>query len=494
MKSYSRVFVFLLIISIPVNLRAQHLNWAIQTGDWGADVCNALYTDAAGNVYKAGNFSGVDVDFDPGPGSFLLSSVKSVDAYVAKYSATGQFIWAFHIGGTERNDVIALTSDASGNILITGYFRGKNVDFDPGEGEYLLTNNGEGGWLDPGYGGDIFVAKYNASGKFVWAFNVGGFSIYDCAIAIATDASENVYIGGYFKHNVDFDPSEAKSVLDSDKGSMFVAKYSSTGAYQWAFNLGRGNDNNSVFDLATDATGNLYVTGYFQGSKIDFDPSPAKALLSSNGNYEFFVAKYNTKGQYQFAFSAGGSGNDVGRGITLDKAGNVYVLGDFTGKNVDFNPGEGKATLSTNGKNADVFLAKYSSTGEYIWAFRFGGTAGEFGWKVATDGTSLFITGGFTGTADMDPSDKTDNLVSSGGYDIFLGKYTFDGQYLGSFRIGGAGDDFGKAVVAPSNKVFYLAGYFVKANVDFDPSEEESTLSSVGSSDTFLAKYTWLDK
>jgi hypothetical protein len=56
------------------------------------------------------------------------------------------------------------------------------------------------------------------------------------------------------------------------------------------------------------------------------------------------------------------------------------------------------------------------------------------------------------------------------------------------------GDDFGKAVVAPSTKVFYLAGYFVKANVDFDPSEAESTLSSAGSSDTFLAKYTWADK
>src|SRR4029079_11867551 len=107
----------------------------------------------------------------------------------------------------------------------------------------------------------------------------------------------------------DFDPSAASTILNSNNGTIFLAKYTSAGVFQWAFPLGLANDNNSIFDLKTDAAGNVYAVGYFQGTNIDFDPSAANAVLSSNGGYEAFVAKYNTNGQYLFAFSLGGVGS-----------------------------------------------------------------------------------------------------------------------------------------------------------------------------------------
>lgn len=489
-KRLSILLIFFLLFSS--NAISQQLNWALRNGTTGADYARNVCTDAAGNVYKVGAFSGANVDFDPGAGTFPMSSAGSTDAYVAKYDANGNFIWAFRFGGADRDELYGVHIDPAGDLLLSGYFRGSNIDVDPGPGTVPLTSNGDSGG-DPGYGGDIFFGKYTAGGAYIWAFNIGGFELYDNAIAITSDAASNVYVGGYFKHTADFDPSAGNTTLNSATGGpIFLAKYSPAGAFQWAFNLGLGNADNTIFDLKTDAAGNVYATGFYQGTAIDFDPSPATAPLSSNGAYEMFVAKYNTAGQYQFAISAGSSGNDVGRGIALDAAGNIYVLGDFNGT-VDFDPGPGTANLSANGGNSDVVLAKYSPTGQYIWAFRFGGTPGEFGWKVAIDGSHLFVTGGFSGTADMDPSANVDNLVSSGGYDIFLGKYTLNGEYLCAFKIGGGGDDFGNAVFSPQNNVFYIVGDFASTNVDFDPSTAVSNMSTAGGPDAFLAKYTWSD-
>lgn len=493
MKLYCKVIALCFCLSFFVlNGRAQQLNWAHATGGPLFETSNYVYTDNAGNVYIAGRFSGANVDFDPSPaGTFLLSSAGMTDAFVAKYDANGLFLWAFRYGGASHDETMAVTVDQNNNVYITGYFRGTNIDFDPGAGVANLTSVGDAG-ADPGYGGDIVVARYTAAGQYVWAFNAGSGELYDSGIAIGTDGAGDVYVGGYFKNSVDFNPGAGNAILNSaNGGSIFLAKYSSAGAYQWVFNLGAGNTNNAMFDLKIDAAGNVYTTGYFQGSGIDFDPGPGNAPLSSAGSYEIFVAKYNTNGQYQFAFKAGSGGMDVGRGIALDATGNIYMIGDFFGT-VDFNPGPGTNLLTSNGQG-DVVIAKYNAAGEYQWAFNFGGTPNEYGWKVVVDGSHLFVTGSFSGTADFDPSAGVENLTSAGAFDIFIGKYSLNGEYLCSFRIGSPGDDSGSAVFSPSNNVFYMTGYFTNTNIDFDPSANVYNLSSAGDKDVFLAKYFWPD-
>ncbi|MET0394277.1 MAG: LamG-like jellyroll fold domain-containing protein [Chitinophagaceae bacterium] len=366
------------------------------------------------------------------------------------------------------------------------------MDFDPGPGVANLTSNGESS-ADPGWGGDIVVAKYNQAGQYQWAFNVGSTQTADYGLCITADPAGNVYVGGRFDGQVDFDPGSASTLLNSATGGpIFLAKYNTTGAFQWAFNVGLVNNDNAVFGLRADNAGNVYATGFFQGTNIDFDPGSGVAGLSSAGGYEAFLAKYNTNGQYQWAFRIGGGGLDTGRDLTLDNSGNVYLTGDFNGSNIDFDPSPATAPLSSNG-GSDVFLAKYNSSGQYQWAFNFGGTSGDIGWWVTTDNNHLFITGGFTGTADLNPSNAVDNLVSAGGYDIFLGKYTLNGEYVCSFKVGGSGDDFGYSIVSGSNNIFSLSGSFQGSNVDFDPTPSITNLSSAGSDDIFLAKYTWPD-
>jgi hypothetical protein len=456
----------LLILSFwSVTGISQQLNWAHSIGSPDVELSNTVRTDNAGNVYIGGKFAGNNVDFDPSAGVFLLSSLGPSDGFVAKYSPTGQFLWAFSFGGGSRDEVNGMNIDQNNNVYITGYFRGSNVDLDPGAGVANLTSNGESG-SEVGYGGDIVVAKYDANGQYQWAFNVGGIELYDSGITIQTDPSgNNVYLGGYFKVTADFDPSAGTTILNSNTGTAFLAKYTAAGTFQWAFNFGLGNDNNTPFDMKVDAAGSVYVSGYFRGDNIDFDPSPATALLSNpGGGNEAFVAKYNTNGQYQFAFHLGNTGSDVTRSIVLDNAGNIYVLGDFDSPTMDANPGAGTNLLTSNG-GSDVFVAKYDPTGQYIWAFNFGGTPNEYGWKMTTDGTHLFVTGGFSGTADLDPSPAVENITSTGGFDIFVGKYTLNGEYLCSFKVGSPGNDYGFSIFSGAQNVFYLTGIFTGNNV-----------------------------
>src|SRR5687767_15584882 len=137
-------FIFL----IAEKSSGQLINWAFNAGSSGNDIGNSTYVDNAGNVYAAGGFTGT-VDFDPSAGTANLASNGSKDIFIAKYNSSGQYLWAFAIGGSGIDDVNAITTDQNGNVLITGFFRGSNVDFDPSAAIANLSSNGDAG-SDPG--------------------------------------------------------------------------------------------------------------------------------------------------------------------------------------------------------------------------------------------------------------------------------------------------------------------------------------------------------
>jgi gliding motility-associated-like protein len=481
--------LFLIIVSIA---SAQSYQWAFKIGSSSDDVGRSIYTDNNGFVYVVGYFKGSNIDFDPGVGSALLSSNGDKDGFIAKYTTAGQYVWAFKIGGSNLDEVNAISVDPSGNVYITGYFRGVGVDFDPGAGSSLLNSNGEGGG-DPGYGGDIFIAKYNSSGQYQWAFNIGGTTLGDNGMVLATDNAGNVYTSGYFRESPDFNPGAGVNALSASSGTMYLVKYNTAGQYQWGFNLGQGDVDNSSFGIKVDASANVYLTGYFQGSNQDFDPSPTTtALINSNGSFEAFVAKYNSNGQYQWAFPIGGPNVDVGRDIEVDNNGNVYVAGDFDGFNVDFNPSP-IGTAFFNSNNRDVFVAKYNSAGQYQWAKRFGASGADISWSLAFTNNNLYITGSFQGTINFDPA-GTDNLSSNGGNDFFITKFDVNGNYVCAFTVGGTGNDDAYRIDADNSGNLYTTGLFSSSNADFNPSTSlTNTLSTTGSSDIFFAKYSWAD-
>lgn len=253
-----------------------------------------LAVDASGNAYLAGNFYG-KVDFDPGPGTYTLSSQRSGgafthDAFVAKLTATGGFVWAAQLGGTGQDYATTVALDGAGNVLVGGNFDSVSNDFDPSRSKVALTNAGIT---------DAFVVKLATTNhNFIWAKSWGGTGSDDVRGGLAIDASGNVLAAGTFQGTADFDPGSGAFNLTSvtSNDTSYISTLTSSGGLVWAGSIG-GTKTTEVNDLAMDGSGNVYLTGLFIGT-ADFDPSPLAtswltSATSANGHptTDTFVSK-----------------------------------------------------------------------------------------------------------------------------------------------------------------------------------------------------------
>ena len=472
-----QVVLLATVISISANCFSQTYSWANRIGGTNADAGYDIATDASGNVYVVGEYQGT-ADFDPGAGTVNLTSAGNIDLFFSKYSSTGTYLWAKSLGSTNADYCRSVVVDGSGNIYITGAFSG-TIDFDPGAGTNSLTSSGQG---------DIYFAKYDASGNHVWAYKIGN-SGNEFGWNIGIDGSSNVYLSGVFQGTTDFDPGAGTASLTSNgsPNDIFFAKYSSTGGYLWANRIG-GTTADYARDMAVDAAGNVYITGEFQGT-VDFDPGAGTANLIPAGFFEVYFAKYSTAGAYVWAKNIGGANGDIGYGIAVDGTGSIYITGYFE-TTADFDPGAGTANLTVGGSN-DIFVAKYTSAGNYVWANKIGGIGSDLGYNIAFDASSnVYITGSFASTADFDPGAGTANLTSTGPSDVFIAKYSSTGGYIFAFKIGGGNTDVGRALaVNASSGMFHVTGEF-QNTADFDPSASTASLVSAGNTDIFFAKYS----
>jgi len=182
-------------------------------------------------------------------------------------------------------------------------------------------------------------------------------------------------------------------------------------SYAWAESFGDSNNDYS-YGIATDASGNVYITGIFS-STVDFDPNAGTENLTSNGGNDVFILKLDASGNYVWAKNIGGTGGEGVGDITLDASGNIYIAGEFSGT-VDFDPNAGTENLTSN-SGSDVFILKLDTDGNYIWAKNFEGTSGGGISDIAVDASgNVYTTGYFFSTVDSDPNAGAENLTSNG--------------------------------------------------------------------------------
>jgi len=298
------------------------------------------------------------------------------------------------------------------------------------------------------------------------------------------DGNGNIYITGYFNGTSDFDPGLGVANLTSaGREDIFISKLDANGNYLWVKGMG-GSEVDQGYSIAVDREGNVYTTGYFQGT-ADFDPGPDIADLvsaggaDSAGRNDIFISKLDSNGNYVWAKAVGGAaGFDEGRDIALDEDGNVYTTGIFYGT-ADFDPGPSTANLISAGY-IDIFVSKLDADGNYIWAKGMGEVHTDVGSGIAVDGGgNVYTTGYFYGTVDFDPGPGIANLISAGGYDGFVSKIDTNGNYLWAKDVGGISSDFGTSVAVDEDRNVYIMGLF-GGIVDFDPSLGTANLSTGG--------------
>lgn len=448
--------------------------WAKSFAGLTQESAMAIAVDTFGNSYTVGYFSGT-TDFDPGPGSFLLTAAGLEDAFITKLDGAGNFKWALRLGGANTNGsdrAHAVALDSAGNVYVAGLFTG-TADFDPGPATFNLSSTAV---FDEH---DAFILKLDSSANFVWAKDVGGSS-FDLVNGITTMLG-NVYVTGNFRSTVDFDPGPGVSNFTSaGQGDAYILKLTMTGNFVWARTFGGTLSEAGRFVVA-DST-KIYVTGLFRGT-ADFNPGPATFNLVANGEDDAYIVKLDTAGNFEWARGVGGTGIDVAYALALSGK-NVYCVGQFEGT-VDFDPGAGTQNMVSAGL-WDAFLLKLSDAGEYIWAKRFGGMEGDIPYTVTSDSTGVYMAGLFSGPADFDPGSGTANLTPFGDADIFLNKVNHSGNYEWAINMGGPGDDFALSMALHRDYI-YTTGIF-SSTADFDPGPGTAPLVATSATDSYVSK------
>lgn len=370
--------------------------WARGMGGPKYDHVTSMALDDNSNIYVAGFFRGV-MDADPGPGVFELhAEAESKDgSFLLKLDNAGNLLWAVAIGDSRGYIVSDVAVDGPGNVYATGGFSG-TVDFDPGPGIFELTKqNGAG-----------FVWKLDPSGNFLWAKASTGSTPFG-GNAIARDREGNVYTIGSALLNVEYgtDPKAFEMATVTSAHVTCISKLDANGNFVWA----KAQDSTYMIeephDIVVDDAGYVHTTGAF-GETMDFDPGPEVFELKATGRLGTYVSTLDKDGNFVRAFEFG---EGYGQCVTVDNAGNLYILGMFHGT-VDFDPGPSTFTLTASDASAgfDIFVSKLDREGKLVWAIPIGGDDEEEALDFVLDtSNNLYITGKYNGSIDFDPGPGT---------------------------------------------------------------------------------------
>jgi len=308
------------------------IQWVQVWGDTEADGGEDVFTDS-GDLYVIGVFSSLQIDLDPGSTEDTHDINGSTDSFLSKFDTDGNFDWAVNWGSevasnyTNPADVIA---DSSGNIYIAGDF-GNDVDFDPSSSSTIITSSGLR---------NAYLLALDDSGDFLWVNTWGGTGAMDQTVSrgITFDTSGDLCVSGQFTGTCDFGPGY--SLASAGSFDAFLTKIDTSGTHVIAYSWG-GTDYDAANGIATDGSGNIYVTGFYSGANADLDPDPVDAeLRSSVGDDEVFIIKLDDTDDFLWAYNTEGTGaGDYPSAyeIAADSAGQVFVAGIYK-QTVDFDP------------------------------------------------------------------------------------------------------------------------------------------------------------
>lgn len=419
MKKFLRIRCILLIISglmAGLAARAQAPAWqaavALSAPGTGSAYANAVATDAAGNIYVAGQFNGT-----LSLGTLKLTSPTSANnGFVAKWNpTTQQFIWARQVGGVVSSVAVVGTS-----VYATGYFSDTALF-----GTTTLTSAGD-------Y--DVFVVKLldaGSSNTIAWVKQAGGAGD-DRSESIAATTSA-VYVTGQFAQAATFGTTLLTAGVARNGFVTKLTDSGNTATFAWTQQVASAGP---TYASGLAVAGNaLYMVGRFEQAT-----TLGTSTLSTTGGALAYVAKLVDAGAtsnvawVQAPTSARTS--MYAKGVVVSGA-NVYVTGDFTGK-VLF----GNQVLTTAG-NRDVFVTKLAdsgSAGTFAWAQAAGGASDDLGPALAVVGSSLYVAGTFTNSASFGST----TLTSVGKTDIFVSRLVDAGSnatFAWTQQAGGSGND-----------------------------------------------------
>jgi len=471
MKTFIYAFSMLLVSAAGFS---QSYSWGGRFGGEGEDVVLKMHVDAAGNSYTTGYFTNTS-DFDISDGVFTLEGGDFYEAFVQKTDTNGNFVWAKKFGGESFDNGTDVTTDAAGNVYVTGVYQ-ESADFDPGENEFILTSSG---------GLDIFVVKLDPNGNFIWAKSMGGPE-YEETSAIGTDASGNIYLNGYFFGEMNFDPGQSDfSLTPAGWSDGFVTKLNSDGTFAWAKQFG-GDDFDLSLDMKVTPSGDLYFVGNFN-STADFDPDPVTVHNLTAEGEAGFLLHLNADGGYVNAINLGEATQGIFLlSVDVDALGAAYITGYFGGE-LPLGLINGIETTLVAADFYNGVVLKVSANGNVAWATQFTGAEASVPYTVAINSRSETLVSGFYGGT-LQLGDTLLTITSENVMESFLAKLDANGQFTNGYSFGGINivDKSGMGIDTENN-IYLSASFETTADINPDANAEDF-VTSAGFRDNFLIK------
>ncbi|MCA9668722.1 MAG: hypothetical protein KC503_24180 [Myxococcales bacterium] len=374
--------------------------WSKALGGNNLDLGNAVAIDAQGGVVIAGTFAST--------ASFGGSSHTSqglVDTFVSRFDAAGQHLWSKSMGGKLDDEPSSIAFDGAGNITISGRFSSE-ASF--------------GGPPLSAIGRSMFVARLSGSGEHIWSKAHSGTGTSEATV-LAVSSGGDVTLGGRFRGEVGFGGALTRSRGAED---VFIARYSATGVHRWSRALG-DTTTATVHAMAVDGAGNVVVAGSLSGVA-----SLGGLEHASGAGEAVFVARYSPRGDYLWSRISQGTGAATVNALSIDAAGSISLAGHLK-KGVSF----GGATLTSSGSE-DVFIARYSASGQHLWSQRFGGSGIARPQALVVDAAGNTTIGGyFVGPTSLGGA----TIGTANGPSLFIARYDSGGRHVWSKAYVGAG-------------------------------------------------------
>ncbi len=383
-------------------------------------------------------------------------------------------LWATYYGGNDQEncdgsrEIGAITTDAVGNVYITGFTKSNN---------FPLYNPGGGAYFQGSLAGqfDIFIVKFNNLGVRQWATYYGGSSD-DMGIAITSDYLGNLYItGNTFSSNLPtYNPGGNAYFQSTNGGScdIFILKFTENGVRLWATYYG-GFGSDVGYAITTDADANLLITGntYSTTNFPLFDPGGGAYFQATHagGIYDAYILKFSNTGARLWATYYGGSDEDHGYGITTDSLGNIFVTGMTRSNNFPLHDAGGGAYFqNTIGGYRTAFILKFTNMGQRQWATYYGGSINDYGRAIATDNLGdVYVVGNTSSTnfPTFNPGGTSYYQGTlAGSDDAFILKFNNNGVRLWATYYGGSSGDIARAITIHNSRQIYITGNTLSSN------------------------------
>lgn len=469
MKKNLRLLFILICITFSSSAQNYRL-WATYYGGADQDAGYKITTDASGNVYmtgQTGSATGIAT-----AGAFQNTYGGGVDAYLVKFDGAGNRLWATYYGGPGADFGYGVKTDASGNVYLTGYTES-------------TSGIATAGAFQTTYGGsnDAFLVKFDAAGNRLWATYYGG-SFFDQGTNLATDVSGNVYMAGYTSSSNDISSAGAHQITYGGGGAdAFIVKFNSSGVRQWGTFYG-GSNEDYAFDIATDGAGDVAVGGYTTSSN---DIATGGGFQNSYGGLQdAFIVKFNSAGTRLWGSYYGGSQLEYCFGITTGPGNCIYMSGQTQSTSGIASGGH----QNTFGGFSDAYLVKFDASGNRIWGTYYGGTGIEEGTNVAADAFgNVFLAGDSyspnVGNTMSTPYGYQTNLIGS--ENLFMVAFTSSGVRVSATYYGKNHEEEAKVAVNVFGDV-YLCGWTPSTTGMVSAGSHQTTYGG-GLHDAILVKF-----